>query len=189
MTRSRELKGGIESQKLTVKMSDAEATFAKDSDTGAYGKAKISITYRAHFYTDDASWSVGCDSEVIDSIATFVGKLGFHVYPKGTRRELGREQRLANGWAVELDRTTEQLNMVTTGKAEYWESLLQERCLSTPITEPIGWWSPYFTYTNEATGKLNGGGKGVILTNVYTEEDQTYEVDGSIKFSKSVESR
>lgn len=188
--RSGELKGGIESEELTVKLTDAEATFANDTDTSASGKAKVSLTYRAHFFTDNPEWWQGCETIVIDSTATFSGKLGFHVYATNTRTEKGSSERLANGWAVELDRPTEQFRMVTTGTSQAWDSpLLQEECQVTSVNEPLGWWSQYFVGSNSATGKLNGGGKGVILTNVYSRSGHSYVIDGKIKFSDSVEKR
>lgn len=187
--RSGELNNGVESEELTVKLTDAEATFANDTDTSASGKAKVSLTYRAHYFTDNASWSIGCETEVIDSTATFNGRLGFHVYATNARTEKGSSERLVNGWAVELDRPSDQFRMVTTGTAQHWDSLLQEECQVTSVNEPIGWWSQYFSGSNSATGKLNNGGKGVILTNVYSKSGHSYEIDGKIKFSDSVEKR
>ena len=105
----------------------------------------------------------------------------------------GKSQKLPQGWAVGLadprrsDRRAFQV--VTTGFYQEWFSLLQDDCRQYPISQPLGGWNPYFVTSWTATGKLNGGGKGVLLTSANTGFDQTATVSGKIKFSENVEKR
>ncbi len=191
VTRSDELRGGVESEKLTVSVKNGTATFADDTARNAKGTADVSITYEATYATDDRSWHLGCDRERRTSTATYNEKdRPIWVYATNRRTVDGKEQRLANGWAIEIAwPSVRRMGYVTTGFFEDWESIAMQNCLTTPITVPLGHWSPTFVPTLGVTGRLNGGGKGVLLTHAQTSPGQTGQADGRISFSESVEKR
>ena len=103
----------------------------------------------------------------------------------------GKSEKIANGWAVSVDRPLDALmrRMVTTGSSMEGESNLQAECTTIPISEPLGWWAPSFVTAYAVVGKLNGGGKGVMLVRPFTNRDQTATATGKIEFSESVEKR
>ena len=75
-TRRAELNGGEETQKITITINDAEATF-RDGSSGASGKGQVSVAYEARFFTDNRSWHAGCDTELRESKSAWSGKSDF----------------------------------------------------------------------------------------------------------------
>lgn len=191
VTESRELQGGTESQEILISVKNGKVRFDDDSDTRATGRADVKITYRGHFYTEDRSWHIGCDTEERTTTATFSERSLIDVAMSKSWVKDGVSERIGNGWTVWLDRPLEDLarSSVTTGFYLDWESLLQDKCASYPISDPLGWWAPSFVTEYSVTGKLNGGGKGVILNRPFTNRDQTATATGRIEFSESVEKR
>lgn len=190
ITRSGELNGGIESEKVTVTIKDGKATFPDQTGRTAKGKADVAITYQGTYSTDDRSWHAGCDHEERTSTATFHDSYPIYVYGTNRRTVDGDEKKLSNGWGVEVAwPSVSKMGLVTTGYFEDWESIAMQNCLRTSIDAPLGGWNVQFATALSATGSLNGGGKGVLLTHAQTDADQTEKADGRISFSKSVEKR
>lgn len=190
ITRSDELNNGVESEQVTVTIKDGKATFPDQTGRVATGKADVAIAYEGRFSTDDRSWHAGCDHEERTSTATFHDTLPIVVFATSRRSVGGKEQRLANGWAVEVAwPSIRKMGLVTTGYFEDWESIAMEKCERTPISAPLGHWNVQFATTLTASGSLNGGGAGVLLTRAETSSGQTEKTDGRITFSKSVERR
>lgn len=191
VTESRELQGGTETQQIQISVKNGKVKFDNDTDTRATGRADVKITYTGHFYTEDRSWHVGCDTEERTMTATYSERSLIDVTTSKSWVKDGVSERIGNGWTVWLDRPLEELSRssVTTGFYLDWESLLQDQCNTYPISEPLGWWSPSFVTEYSVTGKLNGGGKGVRLNRPFTNRDQTATASGKIEFSESVEKR
>lgn len=190
VTRSGELRGGIESEKLTVTIKDGKATFPDPTGRTAKGTADVAITYQGTYSTDDRSWHAGCDHEERTSTATFHESYPIYVYGTNRRTVGGKEQQLVGGWGVEVAwPPLSKMGLVTTGYYEDWESILMQSCQRASIDAPLGHWGPQFVDTLGATGSLNGGGTGVLLTHAQSGSDQTEKADGRITFSKSVEKR
>lgn len=190
VTRSGELRNGIESETLTVKVKDGKVTFPDATGRAAQGKADVTILYEAKFSTDDRSWHAGCDREERTSTATFHETHPIYVYATDRRTVGGKEQRLAGGWGVEVAwPSIRKMGLVTTGFFQDWETILMQNCLTTPVNAPLGHWGPQFVVTLGVTGRLNGGGKGVLLTQAQSGSEQTGKADGRITFSESVEKR
>ncbi|MFA4927973.1 MAG: hypothetical protein WC558_05615 [Patulibacter sp.] len=190
VTRSGELRNGIESETVTVKVKDGKVTFPDATGSTAQGTADVTILYEAKFSTDDRSWHAGCDREERTSTATFHETHPIYVYGTTRRTVGGKEQRLANGWGVEVAWLgIRKMGLVTTGYFQDWETILMQNCLTTPISEPLGHWGPQFVATLGVTGSLNGGGRGVLLTQAQSGSEQTGKADGRISFSASVEKR
>lgn len=190
VTRSDELHNGIESETLSVKVKDGKVTFPDATGRTAQGKADVTILYEAKYTTDDRSWHAGCDREERTSTATFHETHPIYVYATDRRTVSGKEQRLAGGWGVEVAwPSIRKMGLVTTGFFQDWETILMQNCLTTPIDQPLGHWGPQFVVTLGATGSLNGGGKGVLLTQAQSGPSQTGRADGRISFSESVEKR
>ncbi|WP_320671648.1 hypothetical protein [Patulibacter defluvii] len=190
ISRSGELRGGVESEKLTVTVKDGTATFPDTTGRSAKGKADVAITYQATYGTDDRSWHAGCDREERTSTATFHERAPIYVYATNRRTVGGVERKLAGGWAVEVAwPSIDEMGLVTTGYFEDWESIAMQNCLRTPIDAPLGHWNVQFAPTLAATGGLDGGGTGVLLTHAQSGGDQREEADGRIRFSRSVAKR
>lgn len=186
-SRSGEFNGGEESEKLTVTIKDAEATFREGANY-ASGKGPVSVTYEARHFTEDRSWHAGCDTELRESKATWSGKSDFGIFPADERRTPTGKIRLKNGWGVEIPQVGKNLSktMATTGYYNDWESILMENCLTFPISQPLGGWNPYWVNSWVVNGNLNGGGKGVYLSGVDTSGSTTGSGEGKIEFSRSV---
>lgn len=190
VSRSDELRNGIESETLSVKVKDGKVTFPDKTGRTAQGKADVTILYEAKYSTDDRSWHAGCDHEERTSTATFHETYPIYVYGTNRRTVGGKEQKLVGGWGVEVALPEiRKMGLVTTGYFQDWETILMQNCLTTPIDQPLGHWGPQFVATLGATGSLNGGGKGVLLTQAQSGGGQTGKADGRISFSESVEKR
>lgn len=186
-TQRGEINGGEQTQKLTVTIKDATATF-RDGDTVASGKGPVSVAYEARFYTEDRSWHAGCDTELRESKANWSGKSDFGIFPTNERRTPTGKTQLKNGWGVEIPQVGKNLSktMTTTGYYNDWESILMENCLTYPVNQPLGGWSPYWVNSWTVNGNLNGGGKGVYLSGVNVDGDTEGSAEGKIEFSRSV---
>ncbi len=191
VTESGEVQGGTETQEITISVTDGKVKFADDNATRATGQADVKITYRGHFYTENRSWAIGCETEERTTTATYVDRTWIDVVATDSWTKDGKSEKIANGWAVSVDRPVEELmrSMVTTGFYLEWESNLQAECNTVPISDPLGWWAPSFVTSYAVVGKLNGGGKGVMLIRPFTNRDQTATATGKIEFSESVEKR
>lgn len=190
VSRSDELNNGVESETLSVKVKDGKVTFPDQTGDAAPGKADVTILYEAKYSTDDRSWHLGCDREERTSTATFHETYPIYVYGTNRRTVSGKEQKLTGGWGVEVAwPSIRKMGLVTTGYFQDWETILMQNCLTTPIDQPLGHWGPQFVATLGATGSLNGGGKGVLLTQAQSGGGQVGKADGRISFSESVEKR
>lgn len=186
--RTAELQGGIETEKLTVVIKNAQAK-VKDDVFGiqtARGTARGTVEYAARFYTEDRSWQIGCDTEIRESTASWSGELRFTVDAVAKRYVQGNPSKVPNGWRLGV--ALPDMAATTTGSFLEWDSILEDTCLTVPNNVPLGWWSPGFPGSGLiSTGSLNSDGKGVILNSLNTAlPEQTGSVDGRITFAPAV---
>lgn len=152
---------------------------------------KMSISYTARYYTDDRSWHAGCDIETYDTTGTWSGTVSAFLSPGRSITASGKKVKLVRGWTLALS-TPDIITTTTSGYYEDWESILMENCITTPITEPGGvWFGPTVLTTMagslQVAGNLTSNGKQILLTQVLTDTDETFTVDGRIEFDRSAD--
>lgn len=183
VTREAPWNGGTEKETIEVAIKDAVLTF-KNGSIIATGDVPVDVRYTAEARTTDRSLQPICDSEEHYAADHFSADARVIALPVPTRRIQGKDEMFENGWSVQLGT---RLGLKVGGAHGTIDRLEGLTCKHDAVYTGLGWWSPYFTVNFAAYGKLNGGGKGVILTMPSTENGQEGSASGTIKFSKNVE--
>lgn len=171
-------------QQLKVVIKDAEIPFRAPNRQSASADVTVRVGYEAQAHTMDRSWALGCDREDRQTLSGASEKMTVTVRESSWLQTAGTSKKYL-GWQVVATLPTAFSFEVSKGSWQEWDSILMTDCLTVAANKPLGSWGLGWA-SPDGLGLLTSDGRGVPLTAINTDVNQTGSVTGSVKFNQSV---